>query len=55
MMCRHEYLLPLLGVSLHPHWALVYPYMQNGSLDMHLTDAAHRKALPWQNRVSKLR
>jgi serine/threonine protein kinase len=50
MMCRHEFLLPLLGVCLHPHWALVYPYMSNGSVDAHLITTANRAALTWQHR-----
>ncbi|KAG5179036.1 receptor protein kinase-like protein [Tribonema minus] len=52
MMCRHESLLPLLGLCLEEPLSLVYPYMANGSLDVHLHGAARRGALTWRVRVS---
>ncbi|CAN0422130.1 unnamed protein product, partial [Laminaria digitata] len=48
--CRHENIVPLLGVCMEPP-CLVYRLMPNNSLRHHLDDPALRARLGWRLRV----
>ena len=49
--CRHEHLVPLLGVCLDPTPMLVYPFVGK-SLEWHLKEPERRAALDWRKRLS---
>lgn len=49
--CRHEHLVPLLGICVDPTPMLVYPFVGK-SLEWHLREPRRRAAIGWSTRLS---
>ena len=49
--CRHEHLVPLLGICVDPTPMLVYPFVGH-SLEWHLREPERRAAIGWSTRLS---
>lgn len=49
--CRHEHLVPLLGICVDPTPMLVYPFVGQ-SLEWHLREPHRRAAIGWCTRLS---
>ncbi|CBJ33300.1 serine/threonine-specific protein kinase-like protein [Ectocarpus siliculosus] len=49
--CRHEHLVPLLGICVDPTPMLVYPFVGQ-SLEWHLREPQRRAAIGWRTRLS---
>ncbi|CAB1119536.1 unnamed protein product [Ectocarpus sp. CCAP 1310/34] len=49
--CRHEHLVPLLGICVDPTPMLVYPFVGQ-SLAWHLREPQRRAAIGWRTRLS---
>ena len=49
--CRHEHLVPLLGICVDPTPMLVYPFVGH-SLEWHLREPDRRAAISWSTRLS---
>lgn len=49
--CRHEHLVPLLGICLDPTPMLVYPFVGQ-SLEWHMREPQRRARIGWRTRLS---
>lgn len=49
--CRHDHLVPLLGICVDPTPMLVYPFVGQ-SLEWHLREPQRRAAIGWSTRLS---
>lgn len=49
--CRHEHLVPLLGICLDPTPMLVYPFVGQ-SLEWHMREPQRRARISWRTRLA---